>query len=230
MNQMNETAIAVDVKRAFAAKVARGMFQPVARHLRSDIAEDRLAEGIAMTFELYARNATQGRILPDAVLVHACHLRAIDTSRRVAGAGGGQPKRDVFDERNYTAGKVEVLRFDAPLEDMEGQSCLGFDEPGTPHPARRLASAMDLESWLSSLDAQDRLLLAPASGRPHADGDGGGSRPVHHLGARPALRAGIRVGPAREGRCRRSGVASAPVEPQRGAGLSDLERSAVLSA
>jgi len=29
-------------------KVARGMFQPVARHLRTDIAEDRLAEDIAM--------------------------------------------------------------------------------------------------------------------------------------------------------------------------------------
>ncbi len=43
---------------------------------------------------------------------------------------------------------------------MEGQSSLGFDEPGTPHPARRLASAMDLERWLLSLHAEDRLVLA----------------------------------------------------------------------
>jgi len=46
MNENIETV--VDVKREFAAKVARGMFQPVARHLRTDIAEDRLAEDIAM--------------------------------------------------------------------------------------------------------------------------------------------------------------------------------------
>ena len=46
MHQMNETALAVDVKRSFAPKVQRGMFRPVARHLRADIAEDRLAEGI----------------------------------------------------------------------------------------------------------------------------------------------------------------------------------------
>jgi hypothetical protein len=59
MNQNTETM--VDVKRAFAAKVARGMFNPVARHLRSDIAEDRLAEGIAMAFELYKNSTAQGQ-------------------------------------------------------------------------------------------------------------------------------------------------------------------------
>jgi hypothetical protein len=155
---MNETP--VDVKRSFALKVARGMFQPIARHLRQDIAEDRLAEGIAMTFELYKNSVEKGQPLSDAILVHACHLRAIDLSRRVAGSQGGHPKRDAFDPRNYTDGKLELLSLDAGCEDMEGQSCLGFDEPGTPHPARRLASAIDLESWLLSLDAEDRLVLA----------------------------------------------------------------------
>ncbi len=60
MNENDETALAVDVKRELAAKVARGMFQPVARHLRTDIAEDRLAEGIAMAFELYAKSVAEG--------------------------------------------------------------------------------------------------------------------------------------------------------------------------
>jgi DNA-directed RNA polymerase specialized sigma24 family protein len=132
----------------------------VARHLRTDIAEDRLAEGIAMTFELYKNSVEKGQPLSDAILVHACHLRAIDLSRRVAGSQGGQPKRDAYDPRNYTDGKLELLSLDAACEDMEGQSSLGFDEPGTPHPARRLASAMDLETWLSSLAPEDRLLLA----------------------------------------------------------------------
>ena len=158
MNEINETP--ADVKRSFALKVARGMFQPVARHLRTDVAEDRLAEGIAMAFEMYKNSVEKGQPLPDAILVQACHLRAIDLSRRVAGSQGGHPKRDAYDPRNYADGKLELLSFDAGCEDMEGQSSLGFDEPGTPHPARRLASAMDLESWLVSLDAEDRLVLA----------------------------------------------------------------------
>ena len=111
-------------------------------------------------FELYAKNAAEGRVIPDALLVQACHMRAIDLSRRVAGSQGGQPKRDAYDPRNYHDGKLELLSLDAGCEDMEGQSSLGFDEPGTPHPARRLASAMDLERWLLSLDAEDRLVLA----------------------------------------------------------------------
>jgi len=160
MNQMNETAIAVDVKRSFAAKVARGMFQPVARHLRSDIQEDRLAEGIAMAFELYAKSVADGHPVNDAILVHRCHMRAIDLSRRVAGAAGAHPKRDVYDERNYTASHVELLSLSVGFEDREGQATLGFAEPGVPSPARRFASAMDLERWLSSLVAEDRLLLA----------------------------------------------------------------------
>jgi hypothetical protein len=158
MNENIETV--VDVKREFAAKVARGMFQPVARHLRTDIAEDRLAEGIAMTFELYAKSVAEGHPLHDAILVHACHMRAIDLSRRVAGAGGGHPKRDVFDPRNYSDGKLELLSLDAEYEDLEGQATIGYAEPCVPSPARRFASAMDLESWLSSLASDDRLLLA----------------------------------------------------------------------
>jgi len=160
MDDTNETGTMVDVQRTFAAKVRRGMFNPVARHLRTDIAEDRLAEGIAMTFELYKTSVERGDPLPDALLVHACHMRAIDLSRRVAGSQGAHPKRDAYDPRNFTDGKLELLSLDAGCEDMEGQSTLGFDEPGTPHPARRLASAVDLEAWLLSLDAEDRLVLA----------------------------------------------------------------------
>jgi hypothetical protein len=92
--------------------------------------------------------------------VQACHLRAIDLSRRVAGSQGGHPKRDAYDPRNYTDGNLELLSLDVDFEDLEGQSTLGFDEPGTPHPARRLASPVDLEAWLGSLDAEDRLVLA----------------------------------------------------------------------
>jgi hypothetical protein len=201
MNEMNETALAVDVKRSFAAKVARGMFLPVARHLRSDIQEDRLAEGIAMAFELYAKSVADGHPVTDAILVHRCHMRAIDLRRRVAGAAGAHPKRDVYDERNYTAGHVELLSLSVGFEDMEGQSSLGFDEPGTPHPARRLASAMDLESWLVSLSAEDRLVLALRQagstlqeiGEPTGKSINWARHRLLRLGAELAERAGVEL-------------------------------------
>jgi hypothetical protein len=43
INQVNETALAVDVSNAFAAKVRAGIFAPVARYLREDLVEDRMA-------------------------------------------------------------------------------------------------------------------------------------------------------------------------------------------
>jgi hypothetical protein len=162
MNPMNEAA--VDVSNAFAAKVRAGIFAPVARHLREDLVDDRLAEGIGMAFEIYARKAAAGHAIDDALLVRACHLRAIDLSRRLAGADGAQPKKDVFDERNFKEGHVELLRLDGVFDQGDGVSFVGFAEPEVPNPARRLASAVDLERWVAGLGDQDRLMLALRQG------------------------------------------------------------------
>jgi hypothetical protein len=160
MNQCNEAARAVDVSNAFAAKVRAGMFNPVARHLREDLVEDRLAEGIGMAFEQYLARAAEGRVMPDALLVQACHMRAVDLSRRLAGAGGAQPKRDVMDERNFKEGRVEVLRLDGLLGDDEDEGVvLRLTDVEIGNPARWLVSAIDLETWLSHLSAGDQLLL-----------------------------------------------------------------------
>jgi DNA-directed RNA polymerase specialized sigma24 family protein len=160
MNHNNEAATA-DVKQSFAEKVARGIFRPVARHLREDLVEDRLAEGIGMAFEQYVSRAARGEVMNDAVLVMACHMRAIDMGRRLAGAYGAQPKRDVLDERNYKDGTVEVLRLDGLLEDEDDEgAALGIADADVRNPVRRLVSALDLERWLSSLASEDRLLLA----------------------------------------------------------------------
>ena len=59
-------------QEAFGHNVAAGIFVPVARHLREDIREDRLAEGIGLTLQMYLRYAERGVILDDALLVHAC--------------------------------------------------------------------------------------------------------------------------------------------------------------
>ena len=76
--------------------------------------------------------------MPDAVLVRACHLRAIDLTRRLAAADGAQPKKDVYDERNFKDGHVELLRLEGVSDEGEG-AFVGFAEPEVPNPARRLA-------------------------------------------------------------------------------------------
>ena len=160
---MNTTiqAATANVRASFDQKVRNGIFAPVARHLREDLVEDRMAEGVSMAFAQYVRSVERGEPMNDALLVQACHMRAIDLSRRVAGAGGSQPKRDVMDERNYKAGHVEVLRLDGELGDDEDEGfVLALADVDVEHPSRWLHSALDLQNWLSRLPAGDRLLLA----------------------------------------------------------------------
>ncbi len=114
-----------------------------------------------MSFEQYTRSVAEGRPMGDAMLVHACRLRAIDLGRRVAGAQGARPKSDVYDERHYKEGRVDLLRLDGLFDDGdEEQALVGWAEALANNPARKLASAIDLERWLASLAAEDRLLLA----------------------------------------------------------------------
>jgi len=160
MNTMTAAATA-DVRRNFADKVERKMFAPVARHLREDLVEDRLAEGIGMAFEQYVRSAARGRTMPDAVLVRACHVRAIDLGRRLAGADGARPVQDVYDERAFHSGHVELLRLDGLLEDGDQEHGLvGWAELDAQNPTRKLASAVDLKRWLRRLGPEDRVMLA----------------------------------------------------------------------
>ncbi len=135
----------------FAAKVSRGIFRPVARHLRDDLRDDRLAEGVGMTFEMFTRYAERGVHIDDAILVHACHLRAVDLGRHLA---HDHSKRDVLDERNYHEGRVEILH-------LGEDDALAYAPPMTVNPTRDIVSAISLERWLSSLSSRDRLMLAP---------------------------------------------------------------------
>jgi hypothetical protein len=160
---MNVTiqAATADVRASFEMKVKSGMFNPIARHLREDLVEERLCEGIALVFIQFVRSCDKGEPMSDALLVQACHMRAIDLGRRVAGAGGAQPKRDVMDERNFKEGHVEVLHLDGELGDEEDEGyVLALSEVDVGHPARWLHSALDLQTWLSRIAAADRLLLS----------------------------------------------------------------------
>jgi hypothetical protein len=153
------------VREAFAQKVARGIFDPVARHITGSEREERWAEAVAMTFEMFERYARRGVLLDDGILVHACRQRAVDLGRHLV--RGEHSKRDVLDPRNYHQGRVEVLHLDG-LPDQEG--VLPGEEDLAVHaalvdglardPRPELDSALDLTSWLATLPAHDQAMLA----------------------------------------------------------------------
>jgi hypothetical protein len=158
-----------EIRRAFEDKIRRGIFRPVERHLHEEIREERMQEALGLTWKLYIERAQRGEILDDALLVHVCRLKAIDLSRHVVECDH-QPLRDVFDLRNYLAGRVEVLRVGGIHEDDildEGHRVdtrdrplsIGFAELRCINPARNIHSAIDLTAWLAELSAEDRHML-----------------------------------------------------------------------
>jgi hypothetical protein len=78
-NMKDDPAIAA----AFTDKVKRGIFEPAARRIPDDGREDRLAEAVAMTFEMFARYARRGGTIElhpggRALLHRMRHLRVHD--------------------------------------------------------------------------------------------------------------------------------------------------------
>jgi hypothetical protein len=154
-----------EIREQFEKKVRAGIFRPVIRHVTGSDPEERLAEAVAMTFELYWRKARAGVLLDDALLVHHCRLRAIDLGRQFV--KGGQRLRDAMDPRNFHRGRVELLRLDGvPDEDgdlhgeEQGDLVIGLADGLAQDPTVRLISAIDLASWASTLPAADRAVLA----------------------------------------------------------------------
>jgi hypothetical protein len=155
-----------EIRKQFEEKVRRGIFRPVARYItRAADPEERLAEAVAMTFELYAVHARRGEVLDDGVLVHHCRLRAVDLARHLV--RGQHSALDVLDPRCYHAGKVEVLHLDGlPEEDggfhgeEDGAVLADLLDGLARDPAPKLDSALDLTSWLSTLPAGDQAMLA----------------------------------------------------------------------
>lgn len=154
-----------EIREQFERKVRAGIFRPVLRHITGNDPEERLAEAVAMTFELYWRKAQAGVLLDDALLVHHCRLRAIDLGRQLV--RGGQRKRDALDPRNYHQGRVEILRLDGvPDEDGElpgeeqGDLVIGLSEGLVDDPSAKIISAIDLERWTGALPDVDRAVLA----------------------------------------------------------------------
>ncbi|WP_242353905.1 hypothetical protein [Anaeromyxobacter sp. SG64] len=153
------------VQQQFAGLMARRAFEPVRRHLTGNDADDRLAEGIGMVFEMALRKAEQGVRLDDALLVHAVRLRAVEIRRQFV--KGGQPRRDALHRANYTDGRTEVFHIDG-FEDEDGawprEGDVGLQVAWaaalTENPTEKLDSALDLGAWLATLSHDDRSMLA----------------------------------------------------------------------
>jgi len=154
-----------ELSQQFNEKVRSGMFNPVLRHLTDEnTAEDYLQDAVCQTWQMYTRYAEKGKILDDALLVHACKLRAIDLSRRFVGSNGAHARnQDVLDKRPYRDGKIKVLRIDGFADeqspDGDRQVQIGWAEAMSITPEREMNSALDLEAWVGDLPFKDQDLM-----------------------------------------------------------------------
>jgi hypothetical protein len=149
----------------FTNLIEQGAFDRLRRYVTSTDQDDRMAEAIGQTWAMAARKAELGIKMDNALIVHAVKLRAIDHRRQLP--RGGQPRRDALHFSNFVDGKVEIHRIDGLLDD-DGNFTRECDNllqvawlaATSLDPADQLASAIDIDAWLTSLDDADRELLA----------------------------------------------------------------------
>lgn len=153
------------VRQQVADLYRRGGFKPLARYLPEEHREDRISEAVALTFNMALRYAARGRRLDDALLVHHAKLRVTDHSRHLVSSHGRGV--DALNQRNYVTGKLEILHLDGVVDADGGadtategdQQLVGLAVRRNGDPAEHLASAFDLQTWLSALEERDLRLL-----------------------------------------------------------------------
>ena len=152
-----------ELNLAFSQKYRCGMFDPVKRFLaRQPDPEDRFADAVAQTWSMYSRYALEkGRILDDALLVHAVKLRAIDLGHRFV-PGRGR-RRDAMGDAAYQMDGVDVNHLDGEIENTAGfwiaAEMHGFVH-GAGSPESHWISRLDLERWLSDRSDDERTILS----------------------------------------------------------------------
>ena len=152
------------VNEQFSRLMRKGAFNPIRRFITGADADDRLAEGIAMSFEAALRKADQGVQMDDALVIHAARLRAIEIRRQFV--KGGQPRRDALHRANFTDGRTEVLHLDGLEDEADGWPREGdvglqiaWAAALTHDPCEKIHSALDLDAWLTDLGDGDRAIL-----------------------------------------------------------------------
>ena len=156
-----------EINQEFTKKVHRKIFHPIKRHLKiAHEAEDMWQDAVAQVWAMYSRYAARGEVLDDALLVHACRLRATDMSRRFTGTlGAHRTNQDVLDPRCYRDGHVHVYRLggihDTEQADETDRALeVSLAETAAEDPEQRWISAIDLQSWVHDQSFQDQGLMS----------------------------------------------------------------------
>lgn len=158
----DNTPSTVDARGRFHAIVASGALKACERHVAGAYdSDERIAEGLAMTWDWYRKQIALGRE-PDLALVrHCCRMRMIDRSHRFAPCDGARWSRDVYCMQGRRGVELRRLQLVDHRDDrVEEDEALGLAEAGCQDPTEKLDSALDLEAWLGDLSAPERTLLA----------------------------------------------------------------------
>lgn len=162
MKANTETPTVVDARAQFAALIDCGVFKPCERFVcRDQDYEERVQEGLGLTYRWYAQQVAAGTTPDLALTRHACHMRMIDRSHRLDSGDRRHWTSDVYAMQGRRGVELRRLQLVDDADDrLEEDPHLGLAEPGAQDPSEKMNSALDLEAWLKQLSADDRRLLA----------------------------------------------------------------------
>lgn len=156
------TKTSSDARTRFAALVAGGALKACQRHVAgAHDAEERVAEGLAMTWVWYRKQVALGRDPELRLVRHCCKCRTVDRGHRLDSGDHRHWPQDVYHMQGRNGVELRRLVLLADADDnVEEDPNLGLAEPGAQDPTEKYNSAIDLADWLAQLKASERTLLA----------------------------------------------------------------------
>jgi hypothetical protein len=162
MKENAKTSSTVDARTRFGALVDAGALKACERHVAgAHDAEDRIAEGLGLTWKWFQQQIALGRDPELALIRHACRMRTVDRSHRLDSGDRRRWPQCVYQQAGRGAIEVRRLQLlDSEDDRVEEDPNLGLAEPGCTDPTDNYNSALDLATWLAQLSAPERHLLA----------------------------------------------------------------------
>ncbi|MBI4932498.1 MAG: hypothetical protein HY828_01390 [Actinobacteria bacterium] len=152
----------IAARARFESLVKSGALRACERYVAGDYdGEDRIQEGIGMTWAWYQKQVALGRDPELRLIRHCCKCRTIDRSHRLDSGDRCHWPQDVYQMQGRSGVELKRLQLlDGEDDRIEEDPNLGLAEPGCADPTEKYHSAIDLEAWLGQLSAQERQLLA----------------------------------------------------------------------
>jgi hypothetical protein len=149
-------------QQQFDALVRRGVFKPCERFVcRDRDYEERVQEGLGLTWTWYRQQVAAGTVPDVALVVFAARRAMVNRGRTVVGHEH-RWHDDVYDRQGI---EVALLRLDGVHDhdddddQREQDPSLGLARLGVSNPETNWLSAMDLDTWLGELAAEDREMV-----------------------------------------------------------------------